>query len=223
MIFFAQIRQSPAVSLAQDSATFCHFCHSFVFGILFVYSFIEINTNMAKKLCREKYTIRTLSFYQEQGGIFNDLITHLTKLRLKPQHRGMPSPASLLNEACFVLDSSKLMPEEDAAKYIAKQPEIIQNLVRRMQEGQKQAQAAMTLQAIINYILEHKQYQFVNQIINMLKDLIGRTCSDEEYQQILAAEKAVMANTPVQIINKNEMHGCNVFPGMVNNPKFPRQ
>lgn len=178
---------------------------------------------MAKKLCREEYTIRTLSFYQEQGGIFNDLITHLTKLRKQPQNRGMQPPVTLLNEACFVLDSSKLMNEEEAAKYIAEQPEIIQDLVRRLMEGQKQAQAAMTLQAIINYILEHKQYQFVNQIINMLKDLIGRTCSDEEYQQILDVEKAVMANTPMQIVNKNEMHGCNVFPGMVNNPNFPRQ
>lgn len=178
---------------------------------------------MAKKLCREEYTIRTLSFYQEQGGIFNDLITHLTKLRKQPQNRGMQQPVTLLNEACFVLDSSKLMTEEDAAKYIAKQPEIIQDLIRRLMEGQKQAQAAMTLQAIIDYILEHKQYQFVNQIINMLKDLIGRTCSDEEYQQILDVEKAVMANTPMQIVNKNEMHGCNVFPGMVNNPNFPRQ
>ena len=29
---------------------------------------------MAKKLCRDQYMIRTLSYYQAQGGIFNDLM-----------------------------------------------------------------------------------------------------------------------------------------------------
>ncbi len=178
---------------------------------------------MAKKLCREEYTIRTLSFYQEQGGVFNELITHLTKLRKQPQNRGMQPPVTLLNEACFVLDSSKLMTEQDAAKYIDRQPEIIQDLVHRLTEGQKQEEAAMTLQAIIDYILEHKQYQFVNQIINMLKDLIGRTCTDEEYQQILEAEKKVMDNSRMEVHNHNDIHDSNVFTGLVNNPKFPRK
>ena len=178
---------------------------------------------MAKKLCREKYTIRTLAFYQEQGGVFNDLITYLTKLRMQPKNRGMASPASLLNEACYALDNSKLMSEKEAAKYIAEQPEIVRELIQRMEEGQKQQQAAMTLQAIIDYILQHKQYQFVNQIINMLKDLVGRTCSEEEYQQILAAEQAVMDNSKMEVVNKNEMHNCNVFPGLVQNPQFPQK
>ena len=178
---------------------------------------------MAKKLCREKYTIRTLAFYHEQGGVFNDLITYLTKLRLQPKNRGMAAPATLLNEACYALDNSKLMSEEEAAKYIAEQPEIVRELIHRMEEGQKQQQAAMTLHAIIDYILQHKQYQFVNQIINMLKDLVGRTCSDEEYQQILAAEQAVMDNSKIEVVNKNEMHHCNVFPGLVQNPQFPKK
>ena len=178
---------------------------------------------MAKKLCRDQYMIRTLSYYQAQGGIFNDLITYLTQLRMQPKNRGMAAPAALLNEACFALDSSKQMSEEDAAKYITEQPEIVRELIHRMEEGQKQQQAAMTLQAIINYILQHKQYQFVNQIINMLKDLVGRTCTEEEYQQILAAEQAVMDNSKMEVVNKNEMHNCNVFPGLVQNPQFPQK
>ena len=178
---------------------------------------------MAKKLCRDQYMIRTLSYYQAQGGIFNDLITYLTQLRMQPKNRGMAAPAALLNEACFVLDYSRTMNEEDAVKYIAKQPEIVRELIHRMEEGQKQQQAAMTLQAIINYILQHKQYQFVNQIINMLKDVFYRSCSEEEFQQILAAEQAVMDNSKMEVVNKNEMHNCNVFPGLVQNPQFPQK
>lgn len=178
---------------------------------------------MAKKLCRDQYMIRTLSYYQAQGGIFNDLITYLTQLRMQPKNRGMAAPAALLNEACFALDSSKLMREEDATQYIAKQPEIVRELIHRIEEGQKQQQAAMTLQAIIDYILQHKQYQFVNQIINMLKDMVGRTCSEEEYQQILEAEQKVMDNSHLEVHNHNEIHNSNVFPGVVNNPKFPKK
>ena len=178
---------------------------------------------MAQKPQRNRYMIRTLSYYLSQGGIYNDLITYLTNLRQQPKYRGIPGPAELLNEACFALDYSQTMTDDEAAKYIAEQSEIVRELIHRMEEGQKQQQAAMTLQAIIDYILQHKQYQFVNQIINMLKDMVGRTCSEEEYQQILAAEQAVMDNSKMEIVNNNEMHNCNVFPGLVQNPNFPRK
>lgn len=182
-----------------------------------------MSRNMATKPQRNRYMIRTLSYYQGLGGIFNDLITYLTNLRQQPKYRGIPGPAELLNEACYALDYSQTLPEEEAAKYIAEQPEIVQELIHRMVEGKKQEQAAMTLQAIIDYILQHKQYQFVNQIINMLKDVFYRSCSEEEFQQILAAEQAVMDNSKMEIVNKNEMHHCNVFPGLVQNPQFPQK
>ena len=178
---------------------------------------------MARKPQRNRYMIRTLSYYQSQGGIYNDLITYLTNLRQQPKYRGIPGPAELLNDACFVLDYSQTMSDDEAAKYIDEQSEFVRELIHRMEEGQKQQQAAMTLQAIIDYILQHKQYQFVNQIINMLKDMVGRTCSEEEYQQILAAEQAVMDNSKMEIVNKNEMHNCNVFPGIANNPTVPQK
>ena len=175
---------------------------------------------MAKKPCRDQYMIRSLSYYQGEGGIYNDLITYLTQLRRQPRHRGMAAPAALLNEACYQLDYSQTLTPEEAEAHIAKQPELIRELIQRMQDGQRQQQAAMTLQAIIDYILAHKQYQFVNQIINMLKDMVGRTCSEEEYQQILAAEQKVMDNSQMELHNHNHMQNCNVFPGMVNNPQF---
>lgn len=177
---------------------------------------------MAKTPCKDLYQIRTLSYYQAEGGIYNDLITHLTQLRRLPQHRGMASTATLLNEACYQLDYSQTLSPEEAAAHIAKQPEIIRDLIQRMQEEKQQhQQAAITLQAIIDHILAHKQYQFVNQIINMLKDLIGRTCTDEEYQQILAVEQQVMDNSAMEIHQHNHMSHCNVLTGAVNNPQFP--
>ena len=112
---------------------------------------------MAKKRCRDQYMIRSLSYYQGEGGIYNDLITYLTQLRRQPRHRGMAAPAALLNEACYQLDYSQTLTPEEAEAHIAKQPELIRELIQRMQDGQRQQQAAMTLQAIIDYILAHKQ------------------------------------------------------------------
>ena len=177
---------------------------------------------MAKKLCREEYTIRTLSYYQCEGGVYNDVITYLTNLRRESKHRGMQPVHELLNKACYALDYSRTLPEDAAAAYIAEQPAIIRDIITRLQDGQKQKQAAMTLQAIIDYILAHKQYQFVNQIINMLKDLVGRTCTEEEYRQILDVEMKMMENSCVEIHNHNDIHDSNVFPGIVNNPQFPK-
>ncbi len=49
---------------------------------------------MAKKPCRDQYMIRSLSYYQGEGGIYNDLITYLTQLRRQPRHRGMAAAAA---------------------------------------------------------------------------------------------------------------------------------
>lgn len=59
---------------------------------------------MAKKINRSEYDIRTLSYYQGLGGVYNDIITILVKMRNEAVHRGMPSPAQILNEASYWWD-----------------------------------------------------------------------------------------------------------------------
>ena len=59
-----------------------------------------------KKVHRYDYTIRTLAYYQLQGGIFNDIITILQKLRQTCFRDRISSPASILNEATFIVDDS---------------------------------------------------------------------------------------------------------------------
>lgn len=59
---------------------------------------------MAKKIDRNNYDIRTLTYYQREGGVYNDIITILTKMRGEPQFRGMPSPAKALNNGCYWWD-----------------------------------------------------------------------------------------------------------------------
>lgn len=60
-----------------------------------------------KKVHRYDYTIRTLAYYQQQGGIFNDIITILLKLRQTCTRDRIGTPASILNEATFIVDDSK--------------------------------------------------------------------------------------------------------------------
>ena len=74
------------------------------------------------KISKEKYSIRTLTYYQEQGGVYNDIITVLTKLRNEPRHRGLPAPVSILNDACYhlaVMDQMFKVSYEDTEKYLA--------------------------------------------------------------------------------------------------------
>lgn len=74
------------------------------------------------KISKEKYSIRTLTYYQEQGGVYNDIITVLTKLRNEPRHRGLPAPVSILNDACYhlaVMDQMFKHSYEDTEKYLA--------------------------------------------------------------------------------------------------------
>ena len=74
------------------------------------------------KISKEKFSIRTLTYYQEQGGVYNDIITVLTKLRNEPRHRGLPAPVSILNDACYhlaVMDQMFKHSYEDTEKYLA--------------------------------------------------------------------------------------------------------
>lgn len=56
---------------------------------------------------KDIYSIRTLSFYQKEGGVYNDLISVLTKLRSDSKIRLSMSPVKVLNEACRLRDELK--------------------------------------------------------------------------------------------------------------------
>lgn len=62
---------------------------------------------MGIKLDRDIYRIRTLSFYQKEGGVYNDLITVLTNLRADANIRLSMAPVKVLNEACRLRDELK--------------------------------------------------------------------------------------------------------------------
>lgn len=59
---------------------------------------------MAKKISRSEYDIRTLSYYQSTGGVYNEIITILSQMRKDSAYRGLPSPAVILNEASYWWD-----------------------------------------------------------------------------------------------------------------------
>ena len=59
---------------------------------------------MAKILSPREYNIRSLAYYQAEGGVYNEIITVLTQMRKEPKFRGLPTPAKSLNEACFLFD-----------------------------------------------------------------------------------------------------------------------
>lgn len=52
--------------------------------------------------------IRTLAYYQSQGGLFSEMITLIMRLRGKSVYRRiMPLPAKALNMACYIYDEMK--------------------------------------------------------------------------------------------------------------------
>lgn len=64
---------------------------------------------MATKYTIDRYMIRTLSFYQKEGGVYNDLITVLTNLRADAKIRLNMAPVRVLNEACRLRDELKVL------------------------------------------------------------------------------------------------------------------
>ena len=63
---------------------------------------------MAKKRSIDEYMIRTLSYYQSQGGIYSEIITLLMQLREKKGYRNLiPLPAKVLNAASYYYDEMK--------------------------------------------------------------------------------------------------------------------
>ena len=75
---------------------------------------------MAKILSPREYNIRSLAYYQAEGGVYNEIITVLTQLRKEPKFRGLPAPAKSLNEACFLYDLKRNdLDLEEEKKYIS--------------------------------------------------------------------------------------------------------
>ena len=62
---------------------------------------------------KDIYSIRTLSFYQKEGGVYNELITVLTQLRSDPNTRLSMSPVKVLNEASRRRDEIKILSLRD--------------------------------------------------------------------------------------------------------------
>lgn len=65
------------------------------------YAFMLIN--------KDEYSIRTLAYYQDKGGVYNDIITVLQRLR---KERKVSGPLhTYINDACFMFDATAHMPE----------------------------------------------------------------------------------------------------------------
>lgn len=90
---------------------------------------------MAKKINWDEYNIRTLAFYQKQGGVYSDLITVLQKARTDksvvsyiPKH----TPARILNIASYIADLA-MADKANSAQLIEAQK---QDYSRRLKDDQ---------------------------------------------------------------------------------------
>lgn len=90
---------------------------------------------MAKKINWDEYNIRTLAFYQKQGGVYSDLITVLQKARTDksvvsyiPKH----TPARILNIASYIADLA-MADKPNSAQLIEGQK---QDYSRRLKDDQ---------------------------------------------------------------------------------------
>lgn len=260
---------------------------------------------------REVYDIRTNAYYIGQGGIYAEVLSILTNMRQLPKFRGLPMPAKLLNQACFVYDSLEdvsiddyenhiqqiddilclcivaslsgalsdtglllthtIMPyiEEDKIYYpyfekllqkwenyhiqiveerhsylnsqqITDLEDEVNVLKGQLDEAnekiskfrqvinelkittQSKSDKALTFDNILDYISQHKQYQFVAPIINMLKDITHSVITEDQYQRLVEVEKKILEESViVELHNHNQISDSNVFPGNVTNPSFP--
>ena len=85
---------------------------------------------MGKKINWDEYNIRTLTFYQKQGGVYSDLITVLQKARTDknvvtyiPRH----TPARLLNMASYIA-ALVMEDKENSARLIDLEKQKLANL-----------------------------------------------------------------------------------------------
>lgn len=263
---------------------------------------------MGKKIKWDEYCIRSLAFYHDKGGVFNELITVLTKLR--KVERGMPQITSILNEACYrvALIQNSLLEDEiiryckddrpymnytvaallkqiipisqnvayaiaildkqddkfyPAFKHLFEKKEVKkfeateaeQQYLNRIQDLEDEIKAkeslladaldendtlkrtveslktkkeskldkSFTFLSTIEYVKKLKQYQYCNQILEMLKDQCAMVGAQEEYKLVMRVKQLMLDASVPTIYNHNDIHNSNVFPGMVNNPTFPIQ
>ena len=85
---------------------------------------------MGKKIKWDEYNLRTLAFYQKQGGVYSDLITVLQKARTDrnvvtyiPKH----TPARLLNMASYIA-ALVMEDKENSARLIDLEKQKLANL-----------------------------------------------------------------------------------------------
>lgn len=284
-----------------------------------------------KKIDRDEYMIRSLAYYHEQGGIYNELITILTNLRKK--QRGLPTIAKILNEACYwcallqqrlqvarwadedqvalgstdygmcimtqweiEIDNIRTIPQRvdryvvaslvvgtveggdcvlseickdgeqdkavfpafksllkkpdpkaeikisEAETYYIKQIEDLKDelvakdslladannkvdeLERMLKDlsakGSSKLDKAFTFDSLMDYTRNLKQYQFANQLLEMLKDKCVMVGAQEEYLQVQELKQKLIDASVPTIHNHNDIRNSNVFPGMVSNPSF---
>ena len=90
---------------------------------------------MAKKINWDEYNIRTLAYYQKQGGVFSNLITVLQKARTDksivsyiPKH----TPALMLNVASYIADLA-MADKANSAQLIRDEKERYANRMKQDQ------------------------------------------------------------------------------------------
>lgn len=109
---------------------------------------------MAKILSPREYNIRSLAYYQAEGGVYNEIITILTKMRSEPEFRGLPSPAKSLNEACFLYDlkqQRKLSLEEEKTYISEINDDLSKVLVAVMATAREED----------GYFIAHDRYEYI--------------------------------------------------------------
>lgn len=62
---------------------------------------------------RSEYSLRTLAYYQKQGGVYSNLITILMQLRDDPKTSRVLAPNKVLNEASWLFDVNEALDDPD--------------------------------------------------------------------------------------------------------------
>ncbi len=197
---------------------------------------------MAKILSPREYNIRSLAYYQAEGGVYNEIITILTQMRSEPKFRGLPTPAKSLNEACYLYDlkQQREMTLEEEKKFISEingdlakvlvavlatanaKIDELQKLVDSLRvRNESKYDKALSRKEILAYIESQRVYSNVNQIFEMLLGPMSRVATDEEYNEIVALRQKMIDACVPTVHNHNDIQNSNVFPGLVNNPSFP--
>ena len=64
-------------------------------------------------LSRSEMSLRTLAYYQKQGGVFSEIITVLMKLRDDPATSRVLAPNRVLNEASWLFETNAMLVDPD--------------------------------------------------------------------------------------------------------------